>query len=70
MPQGTVRDYNRSTGDGSLLMDDETEVRILPASTEGSEIRDLRLGQRVDFRLAEEEDGTKVAHDLHIVTFS
>ena len=68
MAQGTVRDYDEATCDGSLLLDDGTEVAIDATSVEGSEIRMLRLGQRVRFDLAE-ESGRKIARSLHIVTF-
>ena len=69
MAQGTVRDYDQESRTGSLLMDDRTEVEIEPASIEGTEVRYLRVGQRVDFDVAE-EGGRKVARGLHIVTFA
>ena len=69
MAQGTVKHYDLETHHGSLLMDDRTEVAIDPASTEESEIRYLRVGQRVDFRI-EDAGERKVARGLHIVTFS
>ncbi|MFM7718871.1 MAG: cold-shock protein [Actinomycetota bacterium] len=69
MAQGTVKDYDEATRAGSLLLDDGTEVGIDATSTEGSEIRMLRLGQRVRFDLAE-ESGRKIARSLHIVTFA
>ena len=55
--------------DVKLLLDDGTEVGIDPASTEGSEVRYLRVGQRVDFDVAEEA-GRQMARGLHIVTFA
>ncbi|HEY1331270.1 MAG TPA: hypothetical protein VGH10_07340 [Actinomycetota bacterium] len=69
MAQGTVKDFDPEQRQGVLLLDDATEVAIDAASVQGSEIRDLRLGQRVAFDLAD-EDGRKVARGLHIVTFS
>jgi cold shock CspA family protein len=69
MAQGTVKEYDIEAQSGSLLLDDRTEVQIDPASTEGSEVRYLRVGQRVDFDLVE-EDGRAVARGLHIVTFA
>jgi cold shock CspA family protein len=70
MAQGTVKHYDLETHQGSLLMEDGTEVVIDPVSTEASnEIRYLRLGQRVDFVVIE-EDGRKVARILHIVSFA
>ena len=67
--QGTVKEFDPESGTGSLLLDDGTEVVIDPTSTEGSEIRYLRLGQRVDFDV-DEDDGRRVARGLHIVTFA
>ena len=70
MAQGTIKDYELESRTGSLLMDDGTEVRIDQASTEGSgHIRYLRIGQRVDFDLAEEM-GHKVARGLKIISFA
>lgn len=68
MPQGTIKDYDREERTGTLLLDDETEVAIDPASMEGSGIRYLRIGQRVKFDLVE-ESGRKLARTLRIVTF-
>jgi len=67
--QGTVKEFDPEQGTGSLLLDDGAEVVIDPASTQGSEIRYLRLGQRVDFDV-DEDGGRKVARGLHIVTFA
>jgi len=67
--QGTVKEFDPESGIGSLLLDDGTEVAIDPASTEGSEIRYLRLGQRVDFDVNEEGE-RRIARGLHIVTFA
>lgn len=69
MPQGTIKDYDRESRTGSLLLDDETEVAIDATSMEGSGIRYLRIGQRVKFDLAE-ESGKRLARTLRIVTFS
>ena len=67
--QGTIKEFDAASGVGVLLLDDGTEVAIDPASTEGSEIRYLRLGQRVDFDVDEDGD-RKLARGLHIVTFA
>jgi cold shock CspA family protein len=67
MPQGTIRNYHAESRTGDLLLDDRTEVRIDPTSVEGSGLRELRIGQRVKFELAE-EGGHKVARGLRIVT--
>ena len=67
--QGTVKHFDAETRDGSLLLDDGTEIGLDAVSTEGSEVRSLRIGQRVDFDVAE-EGGRTVARGLHIVTFA
>jgi len=54
---------------GSLLLDDRTEVAIDADSTEGSGIRYLRIGQRVNLDVVD-EGGRKLARNLRIVTFS
>jgi 2-phospho-L-lactate guanylyltransferase len=69
MAQGTVKDYLIEERTGSLLLDDGAEVLIDLDSTEGSGVRYLRVGQRVDFDIA--EDGSRrVARNLKIVSFS
>jgi cold shock CspA family protein len=67
MPQGTVKDFDADARTGSLLMEDRSEVQIDPTSLEGSQIRYLRIGQRVKFDLVE-EGGRKIARTLRIVT--
>ena len=68
MPQGTIRDFDLGERQGSLLMDDRTEVIIDATSVEGSGILGLRIGQRVRFDLVE-EGGRRLARTLRIVTF-
>lgn len=68
MPQGTIKHFNPETRDGSLLLDDRTEVAIDATSIEGGGILYLRIGQRVRFDLVEEA-GRKVARTLRLVTF-
>lgn len=68
MAQGTIKEFDEETRSGSLLLDDGTEIGVDAASIEGSEIRMLRLGQRVAFEIGDEA-GRKFARDLHIVTF-
>jgi 2-phospho-L-lactate guanylyltransferase len=67
MPQGTIRDFDPQSRDGSLLMEDHTEVHIDATSVEGAGILSLRIGQRVRFDLVD-EGGRKVARTLRIVT--
>ena len=69
MAQGTIKDYSAESRSGSLLQDDRSEILIDETSTEGSGVRYLRVGQRVDYQVAE-EGGRKVARQLRIVTFS
>jgi len=68
MAQGTIQEFDPTTREGALLLDDHSEVRIDATSLEGSEVRSLRLGQRVKFDLVE-EGGHKVARSLKLVTF-
>jgi 2-phospho-L-lactate guanylyltransferase len=67
MPQGTIKHFDPQTRDGSLLMEDRTEVGIDATSVEGGGILSLRIGQRVRFDLVE-EGGRKVARTLRLVT--
>ena len=68
MAQGTIRDWDEETRTGSLLMEDRTEVGIDATSIEGSNIRTLRLGQRVRFDLTQ-ANGGPIARTLTLVTF-
>jgi len=68
MAQGTIKDWDEETKTGSLLMEDRTEVGIDATSIEGSNIRTLRLGQRVRFDLTQ-ADGGPIARTLTLVTF-
>ncbi|HLB62995.1 MAG TPA: hypothetical protein VJN50_09775 [Actinomycetota bacterium] len=68
MPQGTVKDFDVAAGIGTLLLDDSTEIRIDAVSIQGSEVRYLRIGQRVRFDI-DEVGGEKIARRLHLVTF-
>jgi cold shock CspA family protein len=65
--QGTIKRFDERERTGSLLTDDRVEVRIDPTSLEGSQIRTLRIGQRVSYD-REDVDGTPVARGLHLVT--
>ena len=67
MSQGTIKDFEVEERTGNLLMDDRTEVAIDAVSVEGSNLRTLRIGQRVRFDLVDEA-GRKVARNLQIVT--
>jgi cold shock CspA family protein len=67
MPQGTIKQFEAEAREGTLLMEDHTEVHIDPTSIEGAGIRTLRIGQRVRFDLVD-EGGRKLARTLRIVT--
>jgi 2-phospho-L-lactate guanylyltransferase len=66
--QGTIKTFDTESRTGDLLTDDAREVRITPLSLEGSELLLLRVGQRVDFELAE-EGGQNQALSMKIPTF-
>ena len=68
MDQGTIKDFDESDRTGTLLTDDRTEVAIDKGSLEGSELRTLRIGQRVRFD-TEQRDGAPVARSLRLVTW-
>lgn len=68
MAQGTIKDYDETSREGSLLTDDRQEIAIDKQSTDGSGIRTLRLGQRVRFEV-DEDEGRRVARELRLVTF-
>lgn len=65
--QGTIKEYDRASGTGSLLTDDSEEIVIDERSLD-EVIRTLRFGQRVRFEVTE-TDGRQVARSLRIVTF-
>ena len=68
MAQGTIKDYDEQVRTGTLLMDDRTVVAFDATAIEGSNIRTLRLGQRVRFELVD-LDGAPTARSLRLVTF-
>ncbi|MEX2276052.1 MAG: cold-shock protein [Actinomycetota bacterium] len=68
MAQGTIKHYDEDAHSGSLLLENGTEIAIDGVSTQGSDLRTLRLGQRVRFDI-DEVGGTQVARKLHILTF-
>lgn len=68
MDQGTIKEFDEQTREGTLLTDAREEVAIDGTSIEGSGILTLRIGQRVKFE-TEESDGRSVARSLRLVTF-
>jgi cold shock CspA family protein len=69
MPQGTVKEYDRRNHYGVLLLDDRTEIYFDRASLDGSQLRYLRIGQRVKFDL-HDEYGRQVARHLEHITLT
>lgn len=67
MAQGTIKEFDVGSRNGSLLMEDRSEIAIDAMSIEGAGLRTLRIGQRVKFDLADEA-GRKVARSLRLVT--
>lgn len=68
MDQGTIKSFDDEGRTGTVLTDERTEVTIDAHSLEGSDVRTLRIGQRVKF-VTEEQDGASVARSLRIVTW-
>jgi cold shock CspA family protein len=66
--QGTIKDFDDEGRTGTLLTDDGSEIAIDAASLEGSDVRTLRIGQRVKFEI-EDRDGARVARSLKLVTW-
>jgi cold shock CspA family protein len=46
--QGTIATFDPDSRSGTLLLDDGTELAFGSAAFDGSALRRLRLGQRVD----------------------
>lgn len=62
--QGVVKVYDRETGVGVIVRDDDqSEILLGPGSLAGSLFRTLRQGQRVIFD-SEERDGALYAERL------
>lgn len=66
--QGTVKEWDGTSREGTVLLDDGTEIPIDAASLDPRMLM-LRLGQRVAFVLAEER-GVLKARDLKLVTLA
>ena len=67
MPQGTVKHFNLSTRSGSLMTDNGEELTYDAETFAASGLVELRLGQRVRFRIEGEGDDRRV-RDLQIVS--
>jgi cold shock CspA family protein len=68
MPQGTIKDFDLSDEVGLLLQDDRSEVYIDAHSLVGSDLRYLRIGQRVKYEV-EQVYGRPTARNLRHITF-
>ncbi len=63
MAQGTIRDFDIETGSGTLVADDAEEFTFDTQAFLDSGLEELRLGQRVRYRV----DNNRVV-DLQIVS--
>lgn len=63
MPQGTIKDFDIQTGNGTVVQDDRQELTFDTETFLASNLEELRLGQRVRFR----RDGDH-ARDLQLVS--
>jgi 2-phospho-L-lactate guanylyltransferase len=60
--QGTVATFDAGSRDGTVLLDDGTELAFGPEAFDASGLRLLRLGQRL--RLVRDPDGTVTGMSL------
>lgn len=67
MPQGTVKAFDPQSGSGTVVLDDQTELPFDRTTFMASGLLELRLGQRVRFRLEEDGDARAV-RDLQLVS--
>lgn len=67
MPQGTVKAFDPQSGSGTVVLDDQTELPFDRTTFMASGLLELRLGQRVRFRLEEDGDARRV-RDLQLVS--
>lgn len=54
MPQGTIKDFDLDTGNGTVVADDAQEHDFDTRAFLDSGLEELRLGQRVRYRIDEE----------------
>lgn len=54
MPQGTIKDFDLDTGNGTVVADDAQEHAFETRAFLDSGLEELRLGQRVRYRIDEE----------------
>lgn len=67
MPQGTVKHFDVETSTGTVLLDNQDELPIDAETFAASGLMELRLGQRVRFKL-ESDEGRERVRGLNIVS--
>ncbi len=67
MPQGTVKHFDIATKTGTILLDNQDELPVDAETFRATGLIELRLGQRVRFRV-EERDGERRVRDLNLVS--
>jgi cold shock CspA family protein len=63
MPQGTIKEFDIETGEGTLVDDELVELAFGTQTFLDSGLEELRLGQRVRFR----RDGDQI-FDLQLIS--
>jgi cold shock CspA family protein len=66
MPQGTIKSFDPESKSGTLVTDDQRELRFDTDTFMASGLEELRLGQRVRFELS--GDGGRI-RGLNLVSF-
>ena len=67
MPQGTVKQFDPETNTGTVLLDSQEELSVDAETFATSGLRELRLGQRVRFQIAETDEGRRLS-ELRLVS--
>ena len=60
MPQGTVKHFDVETHTGTVLLDNADELPFDASAFRTSSLIELRLGQRVRFRLERDGDSEQI----------
>ena len=68
MPQGTIKSFDPESRAGTLVLDDQTELPFDTQTFQASGLEELRIGQRVRFKLDSEGDQRRV-RNLDLVSF-
>lgn len=67
MPQGTVKHFDLETHTGTVLLDNADELPFDATAFRSSDLLELRLGQRVRFRVERDGDDDRI-RGLHLVS--